>query len=85
MSISVSEDLIGKKVCYVHVSVVTGNILSDTRTVTAYMVLKEMGKLRAKVRLDNGAWEYAKNLYYPQDEEKAIAGFKARFVDKVQK
>lgn len=78
MSISVCEDLIGKKVCYLSRNIVSRDVVCKTHTVTAYMVLKEQNRLRTKVRLDNGKWEYASNLFYPQDETAA----RARFVEK---
>lgn len=78
MSVSVCEELIGKKVCYIYKSVASGQISCATHTVTGYMVAKEQGKIRARVRLNNGAWEYASNLFYP--EEEAVA--RARFVEK---
>jgi len=79
MSISVSEELIGKKVCYIYRSVASREIKCATHTVTGYMVFKEQGQIRTKIRLNNGEWEYANNLFYPEDEAVARLQFVEKF------
>ncbi len=68
MDVVIDRSIIGQKVCYLEQSVVSDTVHCRTAKVTGYMVEKFDGNIIARVRLDNGVWERASRLFYPEEE-----------------
>ncbi len=68
MNVVIDRSIIGQTVCYLAKSVVSENIVCHTHKVTGYMVEKGEDGIYACVRLDNGEWEKASHLFYPEEE-----------------
>lgn len=68
MNVIIDISIIGQTVCFLRKSMVSDLLVCHTHKVTGYMVEKGEDDIYACVRLDNGAWEKASNLFYPEEE-----------------
>lgn len=77
--IKVDESIIGKTACVLKKSIVSSEVICEKSVITAYMAEQFGTRVRVKIRFQDGRWEYAENVFYPEDEEAEIKRFLSKY------